>query len=147
MLGPGLLLFLFAARSVALRMEQARPVPHRDRMNSWKSIRLELDRTRDFPTGSVGRAFLLRVPLDDDGRIDETAFRNSPHRATIRRHWSSEPDESGHLERLEDGWAMRSNGKADRMLKLNGQALRLGERIVLVDSTGAALPFRIASIR
>jgi len=128
-------------------MEESRVAAHRGRMNAWKSIRLELDRTDDFPTGSVGRAFLLRVPLDDEGRIDEAAFANSPHRATIRRHWSSEPDESGHLERLEDGWAMRSNGKADRMLKLAGEGLRLGERIVLVDTTGAALPFRIASIR
>ena len=38
---------------------------------NWKTIRLELAATREFPTGSAGRAFLLRLPLRDDGSIDE----------------------------------------------------------------------------
>jgi len=116
-------------------------------MNAWKSVRLELDRTPDFPTGSVSRAFLVRVPLDGDGQIDEAAFWTTPERATIRRHWSNEPDESGRLERLDGGWVMRSGGNANRSLKLIGSTLRPGEPILLVDSAGDTLPFRIASIR
>jgi hypothetical protein len=128
-------------------MERAGRDAHRGRMNAWKTIRLELDRTPDFPTGSVSRAFLLRVPLDGDGRIDEAVFRTAPERATIRRHWSNEPDESGRLERLEGSWVMRCGGNANRALKLIGSTLRLGEPILVVDSTGDTLPFRIASIR
>lgn len=116
-------------------------------MNAWKSVRIELDRTHDFPTGSVSRAFLLRVPLDDQGRIDEAVFQSNPQRATIRRHWSNEPDESGHLEQLDGGWVMRSDGKADRLLRLLGSTLRLGEQIFVADSSGKTLPFRIASVR
>jgi hypothetical protein len=42
---------------------------------TWKSIRLELARTKEFPEGSASRAYLLRLPLDDRGRIYESALR------------------------------------------------------------------------
>ena len=115
-------------------------------MSNWKNIRLELGRTSDFPGGSVSRAYLLRLPLDDNDLVDEQALQRSPHRATVRRYWSTEPDESGLVVRIDDGWAMDCNGSPVRTLGLDGRPIRLGEQIAVADLSGT-LPFRIAGIR
>lgn len=116
-------------------------------MSNWKSIRLELARTKDFPAGSVSRAYLVRLPLDDNDLIDEQALQSSPHRATVRRYWSTEPDESGVIVRMDGGWAMQCNGSPVRMLELDDRPMRLGQDIAVEDQGGTLLPFRIAGIR
>ena len=73
--------------------------------------------------------------------------KNSPHRATVRRYWSTEPDEAGHLEEAGGGWAMRCNGSAERMLLLEQLPIRLGQLVSIIEVDGETLPFRIASIR
>lgn len=118
-----------------------------ERMSIWKNIRLELGRTNEFPAGSVSRAYLIRLPLDDDDIVDQHAFELNPYRATVRRHWSTEPDETGLVLPVADDWAMRCNGTADRRLELNGRPMRLGQQISVVEPDGAILPFRVASIR
>src|SRR5690349_8889466 len=59
----------------------------------WRSIRLELASTGEFPGGSVSRTFLVNLPLDDHDAVDRAALARNPRRATVRRHWSTEPDE------------------------------------------------------
>lgn len=113
---------------------------------NWKSIRLELGCTREFPAGSVSRAYLLRLPLDDQDKIDAEAFECNPQKATVRRHWSSDPDEWGYVQRDGGEWLLRCNGK-DRTFRFVSCSIRLGEKVQLVNSDGAALPFRIASVR
>src|SRR5687768_5243245 len=75
------------------------------RMPQWKLIRLELDPTPEFPAGSASRAYMLRLPLQDDGLIDATAMAASPAMASVRRFWPNEPDQQGYLIRKGDGWA------------------------------------------
>ncbi len=115
-------------------------------MMNWKSIRLELGQTREFPSGSVSRAYLVRLPLDDDDRIDASAFDRAPDRATVRRHWSAEPDQRGQIVRDGHSWHLRCNGET-QSLDFNSRAIRLGEQVSIVGRDGSALPFRIASIR
>lgn len=115
-------------------------------MSNWKIIRLELARTDEFPAGSVSRGYLLRLPLNDHDLVDQAAFDLIPHRATVQRYWSTEPDEAGHLMPAGDGWAMRCTGKPDRRLQLDDRPIRLGQQVSVVDPCGAKLPFRIASI-
>ena len=114
---------------------------------NWKSIRLELGRTGDFPAGSVSRAYLIRLPLNDDDLIDEGEFVRWPTRATVRRHWSTDPDEQGVIVQVGQGWAMRCNGTPDRKLRLESCPLRLGAHLSIVEPNGTILPFRIASVR
>lgn len=116
-------------------------------MTPWKNIRLELSPTDEFPAGSVSRAYLLRLPLDDNDHVDRDAFDVNPGKATVRRHWASEADEWGKLEPGNDEWLLHCEGKADRVLKLDGQAVRLGQCLSIVEADGETLPFRIASIR
>ena len=116
-------------------------------MSNWKNIRLELARTNEFPAGSVSRGYLLRLPLNDHDGVDQAALELSPHWATVRRYWSTEPDEAGIVLPVERGWVLRCNGKPDRLLELNRLPIRLGQQIAVVEPDGATLPFRVASIR
>lgn len=111
---------------------------------NWKTIRLELAGTRDFPAGSVSRGYLIRLPLSDSGSIDEASLAQSPQRATVRRFWSTEPDESGRVVRANGHLALRCAGRPDRLL--DTPSFDIGEQVIVIDGDGARLPFRVASI-
>ena len=113
---------------------------------NWKSIRLELGTTADFPAGSVSRAYLLRLPLDDDDSVDEQAFSSTPRKATVRRHWATEPDERGFVVRSDGQWSFNCEGKR-RVLNLHSRPVRLGVPVSVIEPNGEVLPFRIASVR
>ena len=113
----------------------------------WKSVRLELGSTGKFPAGSVGRAFLVNLPLNDYDLVDGAALARTPSKATARRHWSTEPDERGHIVPAGPDWAMRCSGKPDRVLQLNGTPIRLGQQVSIIDPDGTVLPLRVASVR
>ena len=117
---------------------------------NWKSIRLELARTPDFPEGSASRAYLLHLPLREDGLIDETSFREAPASATVRRFWPSEPDMAGYVIRARGGWAFSYEpGEEDDecIFHLETHPIRPGEYITLTEPDGRRLPFRVASLK
>jgi hypothetical protein len=117
-------------------------------MSVWKNIRLELARTAQFPAGSVSRGYLIRLPLGDSDHVDRRTLQKTPHRATVRRYWSTEPDEAGVVEEASNGsWALRCNGSAPRMMLVENLPIRLGQLVSVVEEDGKKLPFRIASIR
>lgn len=120
---------------------------HHELMDVWKNIRLELAQTDGFPAGSVSRGYLIRLPLDDSDLIDMAAFEAHPHRATVRRFWSTQPDEAGVVLTDHDGLAMRSDGRPPRILKIDGRPLRLGQQVSVLEPDGSELPFKVASIR
>ena len=116
----------------------------------WKSIRLELARTREYPEGSASRAYLLRLPLREDGLIDEQALGAAPELATIHRFWPNERDMSGYVVRTPRGWAMSYEpGEEDdeRIFHLETHPIREGEYITLTEPDGRQLPFRVASLK
>lgn len=111
----------------------------------WKTIRLELASAPGFPGGSVSRGYLIRVPLRSDGSIDQAALAQAPQRATVRRFWSTDPDESGRVAHAGDRLTLEFNGK--RMLAVRPPQFQAGDAVQLIGSDGSGLPFRIASIR
>lgn len=116
---------------------------------TWKSIRLELARTSEFPQGSASRAYLLRLPLADDGLIDESTLRKTPAMATVRRFWPSEPDMAGYVIRTPRGWAFSYElGDTDdeAVFHLETHKIELGEYLTLTEPDGRRLPFRVASV-
>lgn len=114
---------------------------------NWKSIRLELASTGDYPAGSVSRVYLIRLPLDDHDTVDSAAFFETPAKATVRRHWPAEPDERGLLVQSGSDWTMCCNHEERRLLRLNGTPLRLGHHVSVVEPDGTTLPFKVASVR
>lgn len=115
---------------------------------NWKTIRLELARTPDFPAGSAGRAYLLRLPLAEDGGVDEAEVRQFPLRATARRFWPNQPDLAGSVIRTPAGWALRWENVACEPRPLPPCPLSFceGHSVVLTEPDGSRLPFRVARV-
>jgi len=127
----------------------------------WKVIRLELASSREFPRGSAGRSYLIRLPLTDDGVIDTAALESQPARATVRRYWSNEPDMLGYLVRTPEGYAIRyemngtnlngsseiNGNAAQRLFQFGADTLKVGEQIFLTEPNGHEMRFRIASLQ
>ena len=115
-------------------------------MPLWKLVRLELARTPEFPSGSASRAYMLRVPLKDDGLIDEAAMAANPARASVRRFWPNEPDQQGYLVRKGKGWAFSyalGDDDDESVYHLESHPIRLGEYVTLTEPDGNRLPFRV----
>lgn len=112
---------------------------------TWKAVRLELGRTEDFPNGSAGRAYLMRVPIDPSGMIDEVAVNDSPHQATVRRYWPNQPDRAGHLIRSLSGWRFSYVEKPPEndIPDMPDAPIRLGECLYIREADGNDLPFRV----
>jgi hypothetical protein len=118
-------------------------------MHNWTLVRLELARTPEFPDGSASRGYLLRLPLGDDGLIDEAALSGQPAKATVLRSWPDEDDQAGYLIRKGRGWAFSyAVGEDDdeSVYHLESHPIRLGEYVTLTESDGTRLPFRVASL-
>ena len=107
----------------------------------WRTLRLELAPTGEFPNGSVARCFLVRLPLGEDGTICEEGFVQNPRRATARRYWPSEPDQWGLCSLEGDVIMMALNGR-NFALRIDGP-IALGTR-ALIETNLGPLPFTIA---
>ena len=127
---------------------------------NWKVIRLELASSWEFPRGSVGRSYLIRLPLTENGAIDNATLDSQPGRATVRRHWSNEADMLGYLVRTPMGYAIRyeTNGARQhrsgtkgpndqRLLQFGADAIEVGEQIFLTEPDGRNLCFRVAGMQ
>lgn len=122
---------------------------------NWKVIRLELASSWEFPRGSAGRSYLIRLPLTDDGAICAKALESQPSRATVRRHWPNQADRLGHLIRTPMGYAIRydanvsaaaNDGAEADLFQFGAEAIRDGEQIFLMEPDGSRLRFRVAGL-
>ena len=113
-------------------------------------IRLELASSWEFPRGSAGRTYLIRLPLTEDGRIDTVSLEAQPARATVRRYWPNEADRVGSLVRTPLGYAIRydigGNGEP-RLFEFGAEEIRIGEQIMLTEPDGRELQFKVASLQ
>jgi hypothetical protein len=125
----------------------------------WQTIRLELASNWQFPRGSAGRSYLIRLPLTDQGRIDAAMLESQPMRATVRRYWPNEADMVGRLVRTTMGFAIqyenapikvngaRANGQSDQQLfQFGAEAIRTGEEIFLTELDGNQVRYRVANM-
>jgi hypothetical protein len=114
-------------------------------MSAWNLLRLELARSAEFPGGSASRAYMLRVPLDPAGLIDEAALAQKPALATVRRFWPNQPDLTGQLMRSGKDWVFSCalSGDDEAVYRFEDQPLRVGDCVTLAEPDGSRLPFRV----
>ena len=62
-----------------------------------KRIRLELARDHEFPEGSRDRGYEFAAPLDEKGHLLADEWRTMRERCRVKRFWSGQKDELGHL--------------------------------------------------
>ena len=136
---------------VASQSAQIREMNIRDTSPGiWKSIRLELLRSPDFPNGSASRAYMLCLPLFEDGTVDKAALNARPIRATIKRFWPNQPDVTGHIVREHDGWRFSYGPRFETdnaIINLNCDTLCIGEFVTLTERDGNSLLFLVKSAR
>lgn len=115
-------------------------------MPKWNLVRLELARTPEFPAGSASRAYMLRVPLDEAGVIDDAALAKRPAMATVRRFWPNEADQSGYLLRNGKAWVFSyavGDDDDEKLFHLEAHPLRVGEYVTITEPDGTRFPFRV----
>lgn len=65
--------------------------------HTFKRIRLNLARSKEFPQGSSRHGYEFVAPLDDKGHIDVAFWRQHKDNCRVRRFRESEDDEIGFL--------------------------------------------------
>lgn len=126
----------------------------------WNMIRLELASSWQFPRGSAGRSYLLRIPLTEGGKIDSAALATQPMRATVRRYWPNEADMVGRLVETPDGFAIQyelngtvsndnstPNCDEDQLYQFEAGIIEVGEEIFLTEPDGQQVKYRVASLQ
>jgi hypothetical protein len=113
-------------------------------------IRLELARSHQFPEGSPHHGYVLVLPLNERGRIDETCVRKTPELCTLHRFWAGEGDSVGQVVRRGSGrWAFAYH--ADRaddepVPHLTDHVFRRGEYLAVREANGTEHTLRIVAV-
>ncbi|MEE9587216.1 MAG: hypothetical protein V3V97_04240 [Hyphomicrobiaceae bacterium] len=119
---------------------------------SMKAIRLELARDHDFPNGSRECGYVFVAPLDDNGRIDATAWKSNRERCRVRRFWNNQPEEVGHLVRKPGGsWAFHYDIDGDEDddetgYRFGAHAFRPGEYVSIKEHDDTLRTFRVVTV-
>ena len=114
----------------------------------WRNIRLELAPKADFPEGSASRAYMLRLPVREDGTIDNRAIEANPGRCGFRRFWPNEPDRSGQIIREEKGWALTfsQTGTGEVTYRIAMDRLLPGDQVTIEKQLGDHWLFRVVDV-
>ena len=120
-----------------------------------KRIRLNLARSKEFPTGSARHGYEFVAPLDAGGHIDLDAWRGARGACTVRRFWGGEAPETGLLVHRAGGasgatWVFDyRKGEAENDeagYRFAGHAFTAGEYVSLSDEEGEMHTFRVAAV-
>jgi hypothetical protein len=115
-----------------------------------KNIRLELARTKDYPQGSAAHGYEFVAPLDDDGHLDMTEWKEYHQVCTVLRFWAGEEDEHGLLlHGRGDRWVFSyepGDDDDEPIFKFDNHRFVAGEYIAITEHDGVTRPFRIDSV-
>ena len=126
------------------------PLPH-----ELKRIRLNLARSKEFPTGSAQHGYEFVAPLDPRGHIDSALWREHRERCRVRRFWAGSEDEIGHLVHKPGGtehasWAFhydRGGSQDEPGYRFGAHVVAPGEYVSILDhDNGETHTFRVASV-
>lgn len=116
-------------------------------------IRLELARDHDFPNGSRDRGYEFTAPLDDDGKIAEEGWRKNRKQCRVRRFWSNQDDEIGHLVRKPGGsWAFHYDVFGDEDddetgYRFGDHRFAPGEYVSIMEHDDVLRTFRVVTVQ
>lgn len=117
---------------------------------AFKTIRLELARTPEFPEGSAEHGYEFRLPLGSDGHIDEDSWRADKTACTVKRFWGVEDPEEGYLIHTRHRtWAFSyAPGEEDDepFFRFESHAFKEGEYVSLTGHDGEVYPFKVVSV-
>jgi hypothetical protein len=119
--------------------------------SAFKSIRLDLARTAEFPEGSSHHSYRFVAPLDADGHLDAAAWKQHRERCRVVRTWGEEEEDIGHLVHGPGGsWGFHFDVEGDEGdesgYRLGAHRFALGEYVSIRDAEGSLNTFRVVSV-
>lgn len=118
---------------------------------SFKTIRLELARTTEFPDGSAHHGYEFVLPLDSRGHIDAKAWQDAKDRCTVRRFWGEEDDENGFLVHTRGHYWVFSYAPGEEddepFFRFEDHVFKEGEYVSLTGHDGKIHPFKVVRVR
>jgi hypothetical protein len=116
------------------------------------NVRLELARDHDYPEGSSSHGYEFRAPLNNQGHIDEEAWREHKGHCRVWRFWEGEDEEFGHLVHQRDGWAFHydiqgDEGNDEAGFRFDTHSFNEGDYVTLREHDGEDRTFRVVSVR
>ena len=119
-----------------------------------KRIRLNLARSKEFPSGSAKHGYEFVAPLDANGHIDPEQWRKHREHCRVHRFWGGEED-IGQLVHKPGGneharWIFDYDQKVDdddeTGYRFGAHVFRPGEYVSIRDQRGEMHTFRVASV-
>ena len=119
-----------------------------------KRIRLNLARSKEFPTGSSRHGYEFVAPLDVDGHIDPELWRKYREHCGVRRFWGTD-EEVGRLVHKSGGnergrWVFDYDQSAEEDdeagYRFGSHVFRPGEYVSVRDEDGDLHTFRVVSV-
>ena len=124
--------------------------------HTFKRIRLNLARSKDFPQGSDKRGYEFVAPLKADGHIDEAQWKKDRGHCRVRRFWEGQDDETGRLEHRPGGpeharWVFDYNPKRadddESGYRFGAHAFKQGEYVTIGNVDGETHTYQVASVQ
>lgn len=122
---------------------------------AMKRIRLELARSKEFPSGSSAHGYEFVAPLTANGTIDPDLWREHREHCRVRRFWAGEDDQVGRLVHKPGGseharWVFDYDpGDLDddeAGYRFGAHKFVPGEYVSLQESDGDLHTFRVATV-
>jgi hypothetical protein len=110
--------------------------------HTFKRIRLQLARSKEFPAGSTAHGYEFVAPLDPQGHIDSELWKSHREQCRVRRFWKGEDDQTGVLVHKPGGseharWVFdydRSSSEDDEAgYRFGSHRIEVGEYLTLRD--------------
>ena len=123
--------------------------------HTFKRIRLNLARSKEFPQGSTRHGYEFVAPLDGRDHIDAALWKVHRDHCRVRRFWAGEDDEVGQLVHKPGGpehgrWLFDYNPKRadddESGYRFGAHAFRVGEYVSIRDEDGEMHTFQVASV-
>lgn len=123
--------------------------------HSFKRIRLNLARSKEFPNGSTRHGYEFVAPLDGNGHIDVALWRTHRTNCRVRRFWEGEQDEIGFVVHKPGGpehgrWVFDYDATAEdddeSGYRFGTHAFRPGEYVSIRNEDGETHTFQVASV-
>jgi hypothetical protein len=123
--------------------------------HALKRIRIQLARSKAFPSGSARHGYDLVAPLDEKGHIDQQLWRIHQKECRVRRFWDDEEDANDllvhkpggaeHARRMFDYGAC-SDEDEEAGYRFGAHTFAIGEYVSIRDHGGELHTFRVASV-
>ena len=122
--------------------------------HSFKRIRLNLARSKEFPQGSTRHGYEFVAPLDDNSHIDVEQWKKHKEHCCVRRFWEGQDDEIGQLVHRPGGpehgrWVFDYNPKRadddESGYRFGAHTFRQGEYVSIRNEDGEMHTYQVAS--